>query len=847
MIRPLGRGGGRRADVRAAGLNGLDYVEVGTDQRTLTVFFLGRAPDPISENNVRIAHSPHSVPVHVDGITVHRSELPDLDDHMEVRVTSPGDWATYTLRLVATDEQDRPTDRPLPGFDLRFASLEFTFKASCPSELDCAAHPFTPPPASTGPEIDYLAKDYASFRRLILDRLSLVMPDWQERHVPDVGIVLAEILAYVGDHLSYFQDAVATEAYLDTARQRVSVRRHAKLVDYALHEGCNARVFVCLHTEVDRSLNPRHLQFLALRDPEPSIPDLLAPQDVQRLPVGGYEVFEPMGSGPVDVRVAHNEIPLYTWGDEDCRLPEGATGATLLDAWAVDGSYVAPDATRERRLALRVGDVLVFEEVKGPHSGDPADADRAHRHAVRLTAVDASVVDVLYDRPVVEVAWAAEDALPFPLCLSALGRPPTCALVEGIVVARGNVVTADHGRTVHREALGTVAAEEEEARCEGVGRIAESAVRARPFTPSLRSLPLTFRQEPSSYAPAARLAVQDPRGAGPQVSLVQRGDGAPPGGWRWTPRPDLLDSGPLDRHFVVETDNAGRARLRFGDDHDGRRPEAGTRFVAGYRIGNGPSGNVGAESISRLLLRDGRAEDPLVRPRNPLPASGGTAAEPLDEAKSRAPTAFRSRLRRAVTADDYAALAALEDDTGRSSQVQRAAASLRWTGSWYEVLTTVDPMGRVEADEELLRLVARRLRPFRRIGHDLVVAPAVYVPVYLELSVCVRPGFLSGHVRADLLDAFSNRVLPGGRRGFFHPDSLTFGQGVSVSRLTSVAQGVSGVESAEVSRLEVQSDGPNGAIEDGVLRMGPCEVARLDNDPNAPDRGRLVLRLGGGR
>ena len=70
------------------------------------------------------------------------------------------------------------------------------------------------------------------------------MPDWRERHVPDLGIALVELLAYVGDHLSYYQDAVATEAYLDTARQRISVRRHARLVDYPMHEGCNARAWV---------------------------------------------------------------------------------------------------------------------------------------------------------------------------------------------------------------------------------------------------------------------------------------------------------------------------------------------------------------------------------------------------------------------------------------------------------------------------------------------------------------------------------------------------------------------------------------------------------------------------
>ena len=110
-------------------------------------------------------------------------------------------------------------------------------------------------PQRTQPEINYLAKDYASFRQLILDRLALVMPRWQETHVPDLGIALVELLAYVGDYLSYYQDAVATEAYLGTARQRISVRRHVRLVDYAMHEGCNARAWVTVELRITRHLH----------------------------------------------------------------------------------------------------------------------------------------------------------------------------------------------------------------------------------------------------------------------------------------------------------------------------------------------------------------------------------------------------------------------------------------------------------------------------------------------------------------------------------------------------------------------------------------------------------------
>src|SRR5262249_25242895 len=132
-------------------------------------------------------------------------------------------------------------------FDPQLAEVPFSFKAACASDFDCRpVDGSAPPEAISEPRIDYLAKDYASFRRLMLDRLFVLVPDWQERNPADPGIALVELLAYAGDSLSYYQDAVMTEGYLGTARSRVSVRRHARLLDYHLHDGCNARAFVAL-------------------------------------------------------------------------------------------------------------------------------------------------------------------------------------------------------------------------------------------------------------------------------------------------------------------------------------------------------------------------------------------------------------------------------------------------------------------------------------------------------------------------------------------------------------------------------------------------------------------------
>jgi hypothetical protein len=97
---------------------------------------------------------------------------------------------------------------------------------------------------------------------------------------------------------------------------------------------------------------------------------------------------------------------------------------------------------------LHKGDVLVFEEVLGAESGLPADADRTHRHVVRLAAEPQERIDPLTQTTVLEIRWHDEDALPFSLCLHEFAGGVRAGL------ARGNVALADHGQTFVSAAAG---------------------------------------------------------------------------------------------------------------------------------------------------------------------------------------------------------------------------------------------------------------------------------------------------------------------------------------------------------------------------------------------------------
>ena len=221
------------------------------------------------------------------------------------------------------------------------------------------------------------------------------MPGWSELHAADEGIALIEVLAYVADYLSYYQDAVATEAYLTTARQRISVRRHVRLLDYPMHEGCNARAWVQIQTAEDVEnlwTNPAAILFLSGLEGAFDSSAILPVKSLEGAASGSYQAFQPL-TNAVRLRQAHSRILFYTWGYHECSLPAGATSATLEDPYLPvpkDKDGAEPAARPHvRSLALVVGDYLLLEEALGTATGVAADADPAHRWVVRLTRGDA--------------------------------------------------------------------------------------------------------------------------------------------------------------------------------------------------------------------------------------------------------------------------------------------------------------------------------------------------------------------------------------------------------------------------------------------------------------------------
>jgi hypothetical protein len=822
--------------------NGIDFLDVVDEQsqaladrqRTLRVHFVhALVPGQLDESNVKISGGERITGIHVlqafDEVLSSPSGDPNV---LVVVVDAAGDFSTYTLTLVDSANSSHPP----ASFDRVLSTIDFSFKAACPSPFDCAAPTICPSIATEKIDISYLAKDYASFRALMLDRLAKIIPQWQERNPADLGIVLVEILAYIGDYLSYLQDAVATEVYLDTARRRTSIRRLARLVDYPLNDGRNARSWMHLDIRADihgLALAKNSLQFLT----RTNTPSVILPKDSDSYKSALNEaprVFEQME--PIALYAEHNSIPFYTWGDRGCCLPIGATYAWLR------GSY--PN--------LVAGNVLIFEEVKGPQTGAREDADSRHRAAVRLTAVDATFIDPLggqFDDPptanpvaVTRIQWGTEDALTFPVCVSSVTINGD---FEDVSLVLGNNVLADEGRTIKNESLPPVPGPNPALtipNAPGSDRCHRGQATLKParYRPSLAQGPLTFA-DPFTYKPSA--SAQSALSNRTFDSLLPQATLAVPSSKDvWQPQRDLLHSHKEATEFVAEVENDGTAFLRFGDDTFGMRPPKDTQFVATYRIGQGVAGNIGCDSFRHVASSDGSLLDPvIVSVRNPLPAAGGADPESIESVRQAAPYAFRVQ-ERAVTADDYGLMAVRCNDS-----LQRALGTFRWTGSWQTVFVSVDPKGSEALEEKTKEDVQQCMEAYRMAGHDVEVDAAIYVSLEIEIDVCVKPGYFAADVESELLDALSNRNLPDGTRGVFYPDNFTFGQTVYLSPIYARIQATPGVDSVVISKFQRQGKDSDEALKAGKMLLHRQEIARLDNDPNFPEHGTLNFTFTGGQ
>ncbi|MDA9504177.1 hypothetical protein XI09_05245 [Bradyrhizobium sp. CCBAU 11386] len=822
----------RAAVIQSRSYNGIDFVEIVDDaQTTLRVHFLNDVPlqgTITGQPTIKGGETIRKVPVlHIDDA----SDWGFDENHLTLtlRVHAPGDFSTYRLAI------------PSRKLDSYFTEVEFSFKAACPSDLDCEVPPRPcPPPDGDAPPINYLAKDFLSFRQALLDFSALRYPTWQERSEADFGVMFLEALSALADDFSYMQDRIATEATLITATQRRSVMRHARLVDYEPMAATGSTVM---------------LRF-----------DVAS--GVDHIPAG-VEVMAPSPDG--------TPIPFETGTGLKDSLLDPNTGALLdkppsvqaSELW--NGGKIEPYWFDDRERCLKAGatsmyvlghgyefhrDQLLLIETMAETTADPP-----LRQIVKLES-SSELRDPIFMRP------ADGAGPPFMTCAMSPPQPLAPTAVTQIVWRQadklakdrdltrthvaGNITPATQGRTVSDEAfvIGPPAAG-------GGARGTVTRTGPRPLLPKVQSgVPPPVHLYTLDQAPLTWLAQNATDPPAPEIVLQQQDGGDTPIIWRYCR--SLLEAGAYDTAFTVDPaayrqiarnsddslqfdyDGDRGDTLRFGDGSFGFNPDPGTRFTVSYRTSAGVAGNVAAEAISQLGAK-ALSQGNLLAVSNPLPASGGRDAETLQTIRRLAPQAFQAKQFRAVTLSDYRMTAET------LPWVQRAGAASRWTGSWLTNFTTPDPKASEQITTDQRIDLVTLLNRYRMAGTESYVDDPDYLSLDLDIHVCARPDAFAGDVKRRLIAALSPAGSVGNTAGFFAPDNFSFGQPLERSALEAAIQQVPGVAGVLCVHYRVRGRSAGLAEMGDVVPVGVDQIIRCDNDPSSPERGAFSLLVEGGR
>jgi len=746
--------------------------------------------------------------VHVRQITTTSS--PTI---LRARVEPIGDYSTYTLRVLHGAPPNQLMD---PLFD----QIGFKFRPGC-FNVNCAPE-WTPSPVPpVEPVIDYLAKDFDSFKHVLINAMMERVPQWAPTSEADMDQVLIDLIAADADELSDFQDRVMNEAYLGRVRKRVSLARYARLMDYHIHQGNQASTWMAFRVAATVTL-PAGFGVWTGTNWDTSGSVIFITQDER--------TFHP----------CLNDLDVYRWDGIVSALEAGSTHADLALPTGFNNTQSGADSFRD---LLRSDDVrhLVIEEKLNPETGTINGRDIAARQLLRLLEGEATA-ETRHDPStpaggtwMVRVHWRSEDRLRRRYCFTTWckGNP-----VGGISAFHGNLAQVAHGRphkTVFRQpgcSLPTTNAGQL-THVDGAyyERTAKWGTLCR-----LPHAPLAFRNHP---LPGGQRYVYS------TLDVTVDGTGPP-----WEEQSDLIESAGDDPHFIVETDERGVSTIRFGNGVNGRTLPQDADVSCRYQIGQGSDGNVGADSLTGF---DSAYAD-VISVWNPFDVVDGRSSERPEVVIRRVPQAYRARQLRAVTLNDYVKRA--EGLKG----VSKAHARYAWTGSWRTVRVSIDPVGVTTLDDKLREEIEGHLNAVRLIGEDLEIRGAHYVSLDIKMRLCAHPQYWPEDLAHVLEIEFSDGHTPDGRLGFFHPDRWTFGQTLHASQLVGRALAVPGVERVllvSMRRWNV-GFGPSTAtisvnpedlpeLEKLRIDVEPFEIIRVENDPNHVERGRILFDVRGGR
>lgn len=719
-------------------IHGIDYLRV-LDAQHLALVLLKPAPSVADKLLPHI--EPQQLSVQLQDLSlitpvVQQISHDELDYALRVKLDRRIDGASLSQIKVSINSQ---------VFDPYFSTAQTTDLGSDEGEIDVSevTSGFKPIP-----RINYLAKDYDSFKQLIESELSFHIPQWQERNAADLMTAINEVLAYSGDMLSYQQDVVATEAYLHTSRFELSARRHCRLLDYRFDRQPSPRCWTTIQVS-GPLLVPGGTPFFCGGSGQQQ--PVLAEAEYRNRAGGQEAVFESLFVQ--ECHPALNALSVFDFHIPGFTLNQGATEATL-----------------NGHVTLKQGQLLAW-------------VNQHHRHrnqVVRLNYDAALDHDPLSGNAITRVSWYAEDKL---LDNWAAADTQVC----------GNVLLLERGETLPLEPLAVT---------QRYGYCAAHLSRGDMVQIQ------HYEQQLAQQKPASDLNTAITSGIAPALQILEAIDPIEPknadlmtekggdvGQWLWQCQPDFLNSKPLSRDVILEK-HQGSATVRFGNGHFGAYPNLQNHFYARYRVSPPMTKQQGPERINQLYLQQGndKAIELVLSVGNITAAKLSQQPLSLKEHKLIAPMMHKSRLNLALP-QDY-----LQKLMGRSELLD-AHYEQGWSGTRELMNFYLYPRSWQFSGDDLAMMNADIAKnqvlnqtPVLQLFQPLLL----HIALQITLTQNASAHQTQQRIEQQLTDVMPNSLLARHRFGFAKP--------LYASQVLEALSGIANIEDVQITSLQPLAD-----------------------------------------
>ena len=223
--------------------------------------------------------------------------------------------------------------------------------------------------------INFAATDFLSLRDALLTYVKAVYPlDYNYFSESDFGMMLIELVAYMGHVLSYKADYLANENFLKTARSRDSVRNLMQLIGIRMKGPISAAANAKLTLATAPAWTPTGKGSYVAISPENRVVTITSPEDGLQ---STYTLYKISPDGDIDTANANGEIKIY---EQEKQSTTVLSNLVLLEGALViqQGTFVDTEALKSISLdqsPVVEGSVQAFITSPGTTNGEYRQVD----------------------------------------------------------------------------------------------------------------------------------------------------------------------------------------------------------------------------------------------------------------------------------------------------------------------------------------------------------------------------------------------------------------------------------------------------------------------------------------